>query len=532
MAVIYSIQIIGGATAAVACRDLTVRRVTGGVSTCTFFVPGPADAAPAWPYGTEVAVLRSGVAAGSERLFRGTVTATRHVADGTSEGVAYTISDAWWHLEREIYKAGRTVIAEGGTSATTLSTPRVLLFRTPDGASKVSAAGTVSAAVAYAATMGVPIQAGTIIAPVEPPPDEVLDRTCAEIILRTMRWQPDAVAWINHATEPPSFNVTRRTGMDAASLAFSGLASAEIQALPDRAVPGVEISFEFTDAPGRTVAIRTAGNPLARGCARMTIQLDHESGMPGPIQEVKVVALGDYTALSWWRAIFPWLPADAVITEPSVSPVVPEGFTNILTAGQVDQWMTDEYGVEAGSYTVSCKAEFLADGHSFTEKILSRSFVLTNAITKRYRGNSQAGWREPIPEDLADDFYASSSLAQYEGSVLVRETECLSGRLLIGGALNITGGLAAWATMAAVVSAVTERFDAGQTEITVGPQTHLGPQDLVELIRASRIRSKVTIQTLADEAEDETEIDPFAPEDQLSDSPGKLSALELIDPEV
>jgi hypothetical protein len=60
-------------------------------------------------------VLRSGVAAGSERLFRGTVTATRHVADGTSEGVAYTISDAWWHLEREIYKAGRTVIAEGGT---------------------------------------------------------------------------------------------------------------------------------------------------------------------------------------------------------------------------------------------------------------------------------------------------------------------------------------------------------------------------------------------------------------------------------
>lgn len=532
MPVTYHIQIIGGATAAVACRDLTVRRVTGGVSTCTFFVPGPADAAPAWPYGTEVAVLRSGVAAGSERLFRGTVTAARHVASGASEGIAYTVSDAWWHLEREIYKAGRSVIAEGETVPGTLVTPRVLMFRNLDGTTRVSVAATVTAVAAYAAAMGLAIQSGTVAAPAEPPPDEVADRTCAEIILRAMRWQPDAVAWIDHATEPPSLNVTRRSAMTPASLAFAGLESSEIQARPDLAVPGVEIAFEFTDAPGRTVAIRTAGTATAAGCARMTIALDHEAGVRGPVQEVKVVALGDYTALSWWRAIFPWLPADAVVTDAAVSPVVPEGYTNVLVAGQVDQWMTDEYGVEAGRFTVSCKAEFSVDGHTYTEKELSRSFTLTNAITKRYRGNSQAGWREPLPESLAADFYAAASLTQYEGVVRVREQECLAGRALIGGALNVTGGLAAWASMAAAVTSVTERFDSGSTEIAFGPQAHLGPQDLIELIRAGRVRTKITIQSLAEEEEDETEIDPFAPEDRLTDSPGQLSGLDIIYEEV
>ncbi|NLG01946.1 MAG: hypothetical protein GX565_17605 [Lentisphaerae bacterium] len=532
MAVIYSIQIIGGATAAVACRDLTVRRVTGGVSTCTFFVPGPADAAPAWPYGTEVAVLRSGVAAGSERLFRGSVTATRHVADGTSEGVAYTVSDAWWHLEKEIYKGGRTVIAEGASAPGTEQTPRILLFRTMDGTTRVSAAAAAGSGLAYAAAMGVPVQAGVIVAPVEPPADEVTDRTCAEIIQRALRWQPDAVAWIDHSTEPPTLSITRRADMTAATLPFAG-EQVSIAPRHDLAVPGVEITFEYSGQRGRYIARRTAGGTSALGCARMTVTLDHEAGVPGPVQEVRVVALGDYTSLSWWRTLFPWLPESADITEPSISPVVPEGYVNVLVAGQIQQWMRDDYEVDAGRFTITCKAGFTVDGKTFTEKALTRSFTLTNAATKRYKGRSSAGWREPIPESLAADFYAAASPVQYEGSITLIEKECSAGRALMGKVLNVTGGRAEWAAMNAAVVSVTEEFDTGKTVIAFGPQNHLGPQDMVELIRASRMRTKFSIQSLdGDDYGEDDDVNPFEPEQSLAESPGQLSRLDIIDPEI
>ena len=122
---------------------------------------------------------------------------------------------------------------------------------------------------------------------------------------------------------------------------------------------------------------------------------------------MRVVALGDYTSLSWWRTLFPWLPESADITEPSISPVVPEGYVNVLVAGQIQQWMRDDYEVDAGRFTITCKAGFTVDGKTFTEKALTRSFTLTNAATKRYKGRSSAGWREPIPESLAADFYAA-----------------------------------------------------------------------------------------------------------------------------
>lgn len=529
MPVTHHIQVIGGSeTQLTAGHSLTINRVTGAASTCTFVVQAAADSAPAWPYGTQVAVVRKGID-GTERLFRGTVTAARSSANGTDECHIYTVSDAWWHLEREVMKADRTVIdASTGLSAT-LSTPRLLLFRSPDGTTATTAAAAITAAVAWAASKGIAIQAGTITAPVQPPCDEVNDRSCAEIIQRALRWQPDAVAWLDHATEPPSLNVTRRSAMAAGSIAFADLDSCDITPRGDLTVPGVEIAFEYTDAPGRTVAVRTAGTPTAAGCARMTLSLDRDGGIPGQEQEIKTVALGDYTASSWWQRMFPWLPNDAEIADATILPTPGAGFDKILTAGQITQWMRDDYDLDVGRYTVSCRAlSFSVDGHAYSEKDLTRTFTLTNASTKRYISRTRAGWREPIPENLASDFYASASLLWHEGTVTLTEPDCLAGRALIGKTLNVTGGLAAWATMAVPVSSVTERLDTGQTQITFGPQPHLGPRDLIEIIRAGRFRTRLTIQTIPDDPPEEEEIDPFSPEELPSASPGQLEGLDII----
>ena len=205
----------------------------------------------------------------------------------------------------------------------------------------------------------------------------------------------------------------------------------------------------------------------------------------------------------------------------------------VLTAGQVTQWMQDDLGLTAGTFTVTCTvSDFEADGRTYTEKELSRTFTLTNARTKRYHGrNRAAGWSEGAPPGLADAFLAATNALQHEGSVHTVEDECAIGRALIGRAVSLAGGRPEWESMAARATAVRERFDTGETEITFGPQAHLGPQDLIELIRAARIRAGGQTVTIIDTEDDEEEedADPFAPESNTASSPGQMSALELTE---
>jgi len=178
---------------------------------------------------------------------------------------------------------------------------------------------------------------------------------------------------------------------------------------------------------------------------------------------------------------------------------------------------------------VSCKSKFSADGRKFTEKELSRSFTLTNAETRCYIGKFTPPWQEPIPYGIADIFYAAASQLQYGGSIVIEEEECAGGRALMGKAVNVTGARAAWASMKAAVVGVDEDFDSGSTTVTLGPARHLAPQDMIDLLRASRWRHSMQPQNPDDNAAsgDEGPADPFGPEDNRSESPGKLSAITL-----
>ena len=170
------------------------------------------------------------------------------------------------------------------------------------------------------------------------------------------------------------------------------------------------------------------------------------------------------------------------------------------------------------------------DGKKFTEKELSRKFTLTNASSRRYTGHFRPSWTEPLPVGVADAFYAAASQLQYGGSIVIEEEECAGGRALMGKAVNVTGARAAWASMKAAVVGVDEDFDSGSTTVTLGPARHLAPQDMIDLLRASRWRHRVTPQNPDDGGQgnlDDASTDPFAPEDTPSESPGKLSAITL-----
>lgn len=510
---------------------LTVSRKAGAVSSASWQCAAPFDSAPVWPYGTPVAVIRK-VDGTPETLFQGKIVRAEGDGSPASEFISYVAADAWWDLENEIYEQTRKIMSSGGSLADAVY-GRVILCQSDTG-TRLTAAAMCSALVSYAASLGISVQPGTFDAPVTPPWDEIRDKTVAELILRTLKWQPDALPWIDHSTTPPTLNVTRRSSMSALTLALTSLGSCRLRSRPDLQRPGVRITFELANSYGNTVEIQEAGDPDALGCARMTVPLEFNPGVPGPVQEIKVVALGDYTTVAWWKAIFPWLPDTATITDAAASPAIPEGYVSVLKAGVITDWLKDERDLGALTVRISCKAAFTADDQTFTEKALSRSFTLTNAESLRYYGRFYSGYVEAVPSGLAAAFYAACGSLQYGGSVSLIEEDCSAGRAALGKSLNVTGGLTAWSTMSAPVEQVDESFDDGTTVIAVGPQSHLFPQDLIELIRASRLRSTLTPLSRTDAgvpALDETAADPFAPEEQSADSPGKLKDLVLTDPE-
>ena len=512
---------------------LFIARKAGAVSTASWQCDVPFDSAPVWPHGTPVTVTRKVDGGAAEILFQGK--SFKPEGDGTarSEVMNYTLVDAWFDLEREFYGQTRKIMSSGG-DLVSVAYGRVILAQSDAGA-RLTAAATVSALVSYAASIGIALQAGTIDAPVTPPWDELRDRTIAELIQRALKWQPDAIPWIDHSTVPPTLNVTRRSSMSALSLAVTALDTCRIRPCPDLQLPGVVVTFELSNDYGDTVEVQEAGDPDALGVARMTIPLEFRPGGRGPVQEIKAPALGDYATLAWWQALFPWLPAGTVIEGASADPAIPSGYARVLKAGVITDWMKEELDLGAVTVRISCKAKsYTVDGHEVTEKSLSRRFVLTNAESRRYYGQFDGGYTEPVPAGLAAALYAACGDLQYAGQVSLTESECAAARSGLGKVLHVTGGLAAWAAMSAVIEQVDERYDSGETTIVVGPQSHLFPQDLIELVRASRLRS--AIQPLdrsgagvPEQSEDVA--DPFAPEDVPSETSGKLKGLIITDPE-
>jgi hypothetical protein len=55
-----------------------------------------------------------------------------------------------------------------------------------------------------------------------------------------------------------------------------------------------------------------------------------------------------------------------------------------------------------------------------------------------------------------------------------------------GSRLQLSGGLAAWASMTAIIQQVSMDIDSGRTTITFGPPKHLGTEDLLGLLRSFR----------------------------------------------
>lgn len=470
--------------------DLRIRTLSQAVSEATFRVAQPFDEDGPFNQGDTVIIKKD-----DDQWFYGRVIPIPRTGEARYETVSYVLADPWWYLERQVFQQDWALYSEGSVRAVQKS--RCILGQGYDGVA-VNNGAVVRAAVEWAIAAGAPLQIGTIGVAVPMLFDEVQDMTCAEIIRRVLRLSPDAVTWIDHSTTPPTFNVARRTALTAVARAATGqpVKAVNITARGDLQVPAVVLKYERTvtvdEQTYETVEIEKYP-PTATGrewnALVATIELagDRFGFVSQKIVSAEIPA-NLAANLAWWKARHPWFN-DSKISQIQIKSVTRTStLPRELQEGSLQDWMQKNSAED----TITALADYTLtnpDGSKtlMADEPISVRIVATNCLSGTFRRLSDYAEGEPKPVGLAKALYDAASELQFEGSYTIHEDECTRS-VGMGRVLNLTGGRASWASMRALIQQVEEDIDGGNTTVIFGPAPHLGPGDLVDLLRANRRR--------------------------------------------
>lgn len=458
-------------------------------------------------HGQTITLKRNGVA-----FFVGRLVVPGDVASAGAEGQVYEAHGPWWYLDNLVMQ--QTWAVGDGVGGTLLEDKSRLCLFGDDAGNLWGIQNQLQAALQYAITAGAPFAIGSLPTPdVLPPLDEGLDLTCSEVVRKCLRWAPDAVTWFDYTTSPPTLNISRYASLSAAALALGSTVHAlDLRPRDDMKVPAVVLRYERTGADN-LASVTTDKAPggatgLEFGGIVATIDLKGVSGQN--LKQDVVVEEIDTASADWWKARVKWLAAGIAegtidvasisihgvvkvcrdrTTDPATT-IDPDDVPNELVSGAIADWMTS---VVAGEMTVTALIDYdvyksgTGAMQKITDKAVTLRFTATDATTRTYRRVTNYSPAEPVPAGLAALFYNALAITHYQGSV-VNEAEDVGATAWMGKRLNVTGGRAAWSSMNALITQLIEDIDQGRTTIVVGPPPHLTPNDIVELLRASRDR--------------------------------------------
>lgn len=488
------------------------RRSSQAADVVTFALASPYDAAISFAADDEIQILK-----GAEIWFRGRVTAIRPSATGRDESIQVEVSGPWWYLERSVYEQiwrwyDGSPYVKGHAILNQTDQGQPLGTR-----GQIIDALTVVRGRALARYGTAPFQweSGTF-PDIQIPSDEVRDVTCAEVIRKQIRWLPDAVTWFDYSVTPPMLRIARRGGLAAIDLgpddAFSQHA---LTPRHDLQVPSVCIKFERTDTvDGRGVLslskqISPAGATgeefgalvatvdligFSSTSASATIVTADFPVTPRQNPGTDVTAADKVKWTNWLKRKQGWLN-DPNVEIVDVISVGRQSHNESglwapreLTAGSIPPWLNAPTWDETVSIRLKLRTRLpggeISDQY---ERTFSVNTTGTFANTGTYSTVTSAAAGEVEPPGLAFALYQALGVLEWQGAVTLVERE-ITGRVSIGNRLNLIGRRPEWETMNATVQEVDENIDSGETTIRFGPPQHLGPRDLVELLRVGRFR--------------------------------------------
>lgn len=490
------------------------QRLSRGRDVVTMEQAGTAyDSEEIFAFNSIIHIYRDGV-----QWFEGRALRARRLGKSSYEGMLWTIAGPWYDLEQSMFAQSWLHFPDSGS--TTINTGRVFLNLIHN-----EIRDQITAILQYAIdNVSVNLQIGNILPEADESTgivvDELRDITCAEAIMRELRWIWDAVTWFDYSTSPPTFHCRRASYLSAIAVPVgvtdSKAEELEIFARDDLIRPSVVIHYETVNTvDGVPMSYITEDKfPLAAtGTEFGALSLTFELG--GAVQNTtsgfinSAVLQHEHATASvrnaWWIARFPYLGSSEVtnLSITAVSRTGVLGLENEIIGGQRADWMTfDGFEVQSESETISCKVTYskLFPGSAtildeIKEAKVSYKLTTTDSPTgiQEYGNVETTAAGDPQPAAIAEFLYNILSQTQWQGTLPFIEQDC-SGIVEMGDKITITGGLTAWETMLAIVVQTEEDVDAGRTTIQFGPPEFV-VADLIELLRITRPRNRVTPTT-------------------------------------
>lgn len=441
-----------------------------------------------------------------EQWFVGRVTAAQRSATGSAESIRYEVSGPWWYLEQLVFQQTWHIY-----QGPDVHKSHCLLNQWADGTNmgtrdQLAEALNWAVIQATAAYGSAPFQFDSASFPqLFIPVDEVRDITCAEAVSKQLRWLPDAVAWFDYATTPPTFHCRRRSDLEVKDITGNTASAVTLVPRFDLQVPAVVLKYERIDTVnGQSIpslfidAAPSTATGAEFGALCQTIDLQGGASTTATAEIVSQALPGATKTDEWWAWLKTkegWLATEApeliavesvtrTPSDPTLQPLDLE-----LVSGQIADWMT----FKAQPETVKVRARILVKDSNGVKidtvtKDFSVNIITTNGPSGVYRNTSVTAVGELPPVGLAQAVYDGLKDLEHEGSFSLVSEELSDATPTIGDRLNLTGLRPEWATMAVAVQEVTEDIDSGTVTLRVGPPSHLGPRDLVELLRVNRFR--------------------------------------------
>lgn len=504
------LTLVGGEFRSGSASSLRLERV------CDF------DATEILAYGSAVTVKRDGV-----KFFQGRVRQVPKFGAADDEGHSYVIADAWDELERTIYQ--QVWYTQGGSYLS----PQIVLGMNAAGA-RITVGAEIAGIIAFAATAGINIQAGSIPTGMTLWPSEASGLTCAQIIRDSLRYYPDWIPWIDHSTTIPTFHVTPRASATARSLAVTDCTSFGVTKTQDRVPDTVRIVYltasMIDDEVYRDGVIDKwplAGADSGPGVLTTLIPL---AGLQMQIEKQQVqtrtIPADASTAKAYLKKKFPsiaaiddanftitdWSKTLIAETDESIDPIDSKLTRKLATdisqtprelvRGTVTEWMQKRVGQVDIGFTLTVESGASEAEAAKLEKVPTAFAVTgTNAITKVYKGVSSYEAGEDAPVGVAQAYYETLAAGCYfEGSATIREDDVGATRWH-GSKLHLTGGVAEWATMGAPIHSVSWDIASQNVTLSFGPNPDYAVQDFLEFLKLLNKRPH-TSYTLAERSGD------------------------------
>ena len=504
--------------------SLNLERINQASDVCTITLPEPMDVALLFPFRSLVSISRPD----GSIFFQGRISIPVRDGSGDNESIQYRFEGPWFDLESVIFEQawqqfnGYTTPGDPRTPPTfvTKTASEIFLGYKADG-TRLNTGQQITEALNWAIGAGANLQIGTVGVATNFPYYNTRDLTCGEVVRQMLRWTPDAVAWFDYSTTPPTINIKRLSALTTATvtLGTEKIRSLQLRPRPDLILPACVLRYKIPNVTNGITFINIVKDVYPVGSVEQklfnsvnTVELFgfQKTTVSATITTAPINANAGTNAarVAWWagqpgvtKGKIPWLNNPAIdqssiqITFQSAKDnndvdVDLTQYPNELTDGQIASWMTafnqKEVHLKATvSYTRLTAAGTLIPIQGAQDIPIHVTVKATNATSGTYSHDQSFEEGDPVPANLAQDIWTSRSVLQHEGQIDLDGQEIPAG-FGMGQKLSINGLATAFDNL--LVQQIAEEPFYGRMSIRVGPPRQLGIADLIELMRANRYR--------------------------------------------